>query len=178
MSEDRRIRKSRAALRHALFEMMKHQQVSSISIKSLCEKADVNRSTFYANYDSIEALLCDVHESLFLEMDELLGLTDRQLTYLHTLVPQETLVKIIELLSHEDSPFHVLMKNNEAHLFERNMSRRFIARYGLTDAPYALRYAFLYRSIGSFTLINQWLLDGRPCTAQALAQQLCELSMP
>lgn len=37
--------------------MLKKQSIDQISVKKLCEKADINRSTFYRNYADIYALL-------------------------------------------------------------------------------------------------------------------------
>lgn len=50
--EDRRTRMSRRLLQNALIEMMKTKSIHEISIKRLCEIADVNRSTFYRYYGS------------------------------------------------------------------------------------------------------------------------------
>lgn len=41
---------------------MRERPLGSITIKALCEQADVNRSTFYAHYDSIEELLHDIED--------------------------------------------------------------------------------------------------------------------
>ena len=38
------------------------QPLGSITVKALCERADVNRSTFYAHYTSIEDLLHDIED--------------------------------------------------------------------------------------------------------------------
>lgn len=62
---DIRIIKSRAALKSALLELMKKKSITNISIKELCLKAGLNRSTFYANYADIYALLSDVHLDIF-----------------------------------------------------------------------------------------------------------------
>ena len=62
---DMRIIKSRAALKSALLELMKKKSITNISIKELCLKAGLNRSTFYANYADIYALLSDVYLDIF-----------------------------------------------------------------------------------------------------------------
>lgn len=47
---DIRKQKTRAALINALVQLMEEQNVHSISVKQLCSKAQINRSTFYAHY--------------------------------------------------------------------------------------------------------------------------------
>ena len=54
---DRRKRKTQAALQNSLIDLLSIKEIGKISIRELAEKADVNRSTFYANYQDIYALL-------------------------------------------------------------------------------------------------------------------------
>ena len=55
--EDRRVRITKQAIRESLIELMNKQSISKISVKMICEAADINRSTFYAHYKDQYALL-------------------------------------------------------------------------------------------------------------------------
>ena len=44
---DRRILKTKRALRESLLYLLKEQPIQKISVSRLCEKSDINRSTFY-----------------------------------------------------------------------------------------------------------------------------------
>lgn len=50
LTESRRTRYTRLAMQDALVELLQDQPLGSITVKALCERADVNRSTFYAHY--------------------------------------------------------------------------------------------------------------------------------
>jgi len=58
--EDRRVRRTKAALQRALVELVVEQGYHDISIDALAARADVTRATFYAHYPSKEALLTAV----------------------------------------------------------------------------------------------------------------------
>ena len=62
LTESRRTRYTRRAMQDALIELPRDQPLGSITVKALCERADVNRSTFYAHYASIEELLHDIED--------------------------------------------------------------------------------------------------------------------
>ena len=47
---DRRIRYTKKMLKDALVRLIQHQHISAITVKELCELADINRSTFYAHF--------------------------------------------------------------------------------------------------------------------------------
>ncbi|EUJ38377.1 TetR-like C-terminal domain-containing protein [Brochothrix campestris] len=57
---DRRIRKSKQALQTALLTLLKTQRLHDISISKLVQVADLNRGTFYANYERKEQILDDI----------------------------------------------------------------------------------------------------------------------
>lgn len=60
MEEDRRSKISKKMMKDALVELMKTKSIHEISVKKLCEAADVNRSTFYRYYDSPYELYDDI----------------------------------------------------------------------------------------------------------------------
>ena len=69
--EDRRVRRTRARLKDALLELIEEGGYETITIQELTERADVGRSTFYAHFDSKEALLFDGFEGWLLSLPDL-----------------------------------------------------------------------------------------------------------
>lgn len=53
MSErlDRRKRYTRKVLKESLISLLKDKPISSVTVKEICELADINRSTFYTHYN-------------------------------------------------------------------------------------------------------------------------------
>ena len=60
VNEDRRIKMTKRILKDALIDLMRTKHINEISIKKICETADVNRSTFYHHYQSPEELYDDI----------------------------------------------------------------------------------------------------------------------
>lgn len=69
LQPDRRIRRSRAALRAAMIGMVSDVPYERITVADVLNRADVSRATFYAHYADKEALFGDAFEHL---VDELL----------------------------------------------------------------------------------------------------------
>ena len=61
---DLRIVKTKNALFNALIELMKDKQFEEIKVSDICNKALVNRSTFYAHYEDKYELLSDCINNL------------------------------------------------------------------------------------------------------------------
>ena len=53
---DRRIEKSKRALRAAFLQLRAKKSLQDVKISELCQIADVNKTTFYAHYQNIHEL--------------------------------------------------------------------------------------------------------------------------
>ena len=62
---DRRVKKSRAAIYQAFISLLHQKSYESITVQEIIDLADVGRSTFYAHFDTKEALLEEVCQDLF-----------------------------------------------------------------------------------------------------------------
>lgn len=63
---DRRTAYTRMVIRESLYKLLEKKHLSEITVKELCEKAEVNRTTFYRNYLDIY----DLYEKLEEELTE------------------------------------------------------------------------------------------------------------
>ena len=71
-SQDRRARRSRAALRAALLDLITERGLNRIAVSDVTKRADVNRSTFYEHYSDVHELAADACTRMF---DELIAAT-------------------------------------------------------------------------------------------------------
>lgn len=63
--EDRRVRYTKMALKESFIRLLTKKDISQITIKEICEKADINRATFYAHYNDQYDLLRKIENELF-----------------------------------------------------------------------------------------------------------------
>jgi len=68
---DRRVRKTRRQLREALIELMLERGWDGVSVRDVCERADVGRSTFYVHFADKENLLLSGFDDLHRAMEHL-----------------------------------------------------------------------------------------------------------
>lgn len=64
---DRRIRKTKKALKEGLTELMKEKSFLDITVRELAEKVDINRGTFYLHYKDIFDMVSQIEEEIFQE---------------------------------------------------------------------------------------------------------------
>nr|WP_329618609.1 TetR/AcrR family transcriptional regulator [Streptomyces sp. S465] len=70
--EDRRVRRTRAALRQALVELVLDKGFQAITVEEITERADIGRATFYAHYRDKEDLLVGIVRDLAQDRERLL----------------------------------------------------------------------------------------------------------
>jgi len=77
-NEDRRVRKTKKVLRDSLAELLTEKSIQNITIRELTDKADIHRSTFYANfvdiydlYNHVEDTVIDELRDIFLNVNNL-----------------------------------------------------------------------------------------------------------
>ncbi len=62
--EDRRISMTKRMLKDAMTELLREKDIYHIAVRELCEKADVNRTTFYKHYGNQFDLLAEMENDL------------------------------------------------------------------------------------------------------------------
>ena len=63
-SENRKIQYTKMVIKESLFTLLQEKPLKHITVKSLCELADINRGTFYAHYADIYDLVHQLEEEL------------------------------------------------------------------------------------------------------------------
>lgn len=58
--EDERILKSKKFLKKALLTLLEEEKLSNIRVSTLCNKAEINRTTFYAHYKDVLTLFKEI----------------------------------------------------------------------------------------------------------------------
>ena len=61
---DARIRYTQSVLKQVLLSFLKEKPINRITVKEVCERAELNRATFYAHYSDCFALLESIEEDL------------------------------------------------------------------------------------------------------------------
>lgn len=115
-NEDKRVIRTKKLLKDSLKELMlKHDDYTDISVSELCEKAEINRRTFYLHYESVDDVLLEIQESFAKEFAE------KTKQYNH-LKDYEAVIKVFFDL-HESNPIYEKMVLSPSQDYLREMMR-------------------------------------------------------
>ncbi len=65
---NRRVRFTRSALREALIDLILEKPLASITVKDICARADINRSTFYLHFKDVTDILRTTEDEIIEHM--------------------------------------------------------------------------------------------------------------
>lgn len=62
---DKRVLKTKVALRKALFKLLETKKITAITVTELCQKAHINRRTFYIHYEQINNIFEEYSDEIY-----------------------------------------------------------------------------------------------------------------
>ena len=65
--QDNRVRYTKMVLQQALLKILKEKSIDNVTVKEICEAAELNRGTFYLHYGTPNDLLREIEEQFIAE---------------------------------------------------------------------------------------------------------------
>ena len=182
--EDRRSAYSKRVIRESLLALMQDRPLNKITVRELCEKADVNRSTFYAYYQDIydlhRAILKDYFhcQHRIIEEGKRL-LRDRpDITALSVTDFYEFFLTYFGIVAENKELFTFIFNqntNSSIHVNMRKLFYRQLTQMLPPDTPEKIREAFfasfIFVSGGVTFLLMEWLKGGCRMPVETLAKR-------
>ena len=175
--EHRKIRYTRMVIRNSLMELMKTKSILSVSIKEICELADISRSTFYVHYKDQYDLLKQIEEEAFAYVENMLEkVKDKQ--------RKKEIVKMIEetlgYIANNGNYIQVLLSENgdasfQMRLFQLLISHNVVLKKipDYTQDDETMIYHSVYLIHGSIGTVQHWLKNNMSIPIPQLAKILC-----
>ncbi len=151
-SEDRRVKITKKILKEALVEIMRTVPIHNISIKKICETADVNRSTFYHHYQSVVELYDDIINDISFDITAILEKNKTAHSSLSTV--------IAELLVYAESKreFCLVLLSDKGNISIGEKLTTIVSRFIGADVNSELAmYCTQFISAGLVNILWMWL---------------------
>jgi len=173
MKQNRKTKYTQMVLKDSLIELMKKKSIPKITIKELCENADINRTTFYAHYSDQYQLLKSIGDETLTWVKEIIaGFSVR--TGKKDFI--KNIEKVFEYLIENKNHIQVLMSEQGDIDFQRELLSVIYEQCGIlfsnslnTDVIKNELY-FVFLVNGSVGLIQHWLKTGMKETASEMAE--------
>lgn len=171
--KDRRVKYTIMVIRESFIKILKHKPISKITIKEICDDADVNRATFYAHYADQYDLLHQIENDLIDDINQYLNRYDAKST---SEASTEMLEKILDYIKENAELIDVLLNSNGDIQFQQEIIK-VIGEQQLLPPTVSnflskedAEYVFLFFANGSIGVIQQWLKSGMKKPTREMAE--------
>lgn len=173
---DQRTMLTKRMLKDSLIGMLKKESIYQISIRELCEKAGINRSTFYKYYTSQFDLLREMEGDMLERVQEMLIEEEpNKLESIRSVCRYlEDNIELSRLLinNNTDSQFPERLFHMPYVLAELNKTLK--ARYGVEN----LAYASCFLTYGCYHLVRSWINKEEHEPPEEIAELLMRMILP
>lgn len=175
---DRRVKYTKMLLKESLVELMREYPISKVSVKFLCEAADINRSTFYAHYTDQYDLLRQLGQEVVAELKKHISKDDFSKQTEQTV---QALNRILEYISRNADLFKILLSENGDSSFQREimlLSQQETISNIRNDQNIDTRtseYLQCFVVTGALSIVQKWLQDGMTESTEQMTEIVSKL---
>lgn len=163
-------------LKTSLIELMHSKSITHITIKEICENADLNRSTFYLHYTDQYALLKEIEKEIIEKTQEHLVNINLE-TNINTLL---YVTSFLDYIKENKDIFYTLLCRQENVSFQTmfiNVAMERIKENIFLNCPPELtNYVFYYVMHGNIRIVIEWIKSNFDLPSEKLAQLIFRLS--
>ena len=158
---DRRKKYTRMVLKDSLIALLKEKKISSITVKEICELADINRSTFYSHYKDPFDLLNRMEEEIIEDMNAYLN----QYNFTKEEESLKMTERLLEYIVSKGEICHTLLNENGDTSFEKRVmavAQKFLIQNWMDLNAFDTKhyeYVSTFIISGSIHIIKHWLAN-------------------
>ena len=173
MKNDARVKYTKMVLKDSLLALMREKPAGKITVKELCEGAELNRTTFYLHYGKPADVLAEIE-------DELIGRTQACLRELKEENAVFRLQALLEYIRDNREMFRAVMCEHGTDSFRRRFFESVFPDGVMNDTwqrdQQLQSYTEGYLVSGTFAAVYTWLLNDCALSPVQLAELVCGLS--
>ena len=144
--------------KNAMLDLLEEKgSTEKISVRELCEKAELNRSTFYAHYSEPKDVLAEAEDEILNETSEYI----RKIGAEETGGGKEFLISFFRYIRENDKIFRALLITTADPAFKSRFMQlsllQLFDHLQLTVDHEKQQYIYSYLLNGSFGVITQWI---------------------
>ena len=178
--EDRRVRVTKKVISESFIELMQQYPITKISVKMICESADINRSTFYSHYADQYDLLSKIQHEVAGGIKE--NISPTRFTE-NNKDAVSVIIRILEYAKENAPLFRVLLSEHSNSTFQEEL--KYLVREKTLEemggdaqlGASVTKYIELFAINGILSIIARWLEDDCADTPEFLANLIMKLIM-
>ena len=177
MQETRRVKMTKKMIKDAYIELLETNPDKRLSITEICQRADINRSTFYMHYEDVNQLVKEIEDELLDQIpypsisEGALSQNDQYL---------DLLKDTFEYIKENKKKFVLLLSQLDNSNFKKRIISTILDKYKsltISDDRLLSRYGYMFCINGVVGLLQVWIKDNFPISSAELAKIAFNMSL-
>lgn len=178
VKDDRRVKYTKMVLKESFINLLEKKDISQITVKEICEDADINRATFYSHYTDVYDLLKKIE-------NELLENVNVYLSQLYHKEVNETQLteKIFTYIKENAKLCRLLLSERGDLSFQKKIMILVYDKIinDLTDNSNISRedaeYVYSFAIMGCVGIVQKWLDEDMKKSPRFMAEMVLKLTL-
>ena len=166
--------RSRKLIRQAFMELLKEKPFEKITVTDIVNRADINRSTFYAHYPDVMGLLDEIQEEIVSFFEQYL----RKVSFSDLLENPTYYLRLIIKIGGENDELYRLLSGSHIVIKQTEKLKKLLVERILSTVELPKRYkdsfefefAVRFYLGGFIDIYTQWLKGDLNCTIEDVIQ--------
>lgn len=170
MSRERIINSTKELLKKSLLELLTKKPLSKITIKELCERVDINRTTYYRYY-------LDQYDQLEKIENEIFNNMGKFIEDINTKNNGDMVKSVLTYIEKEKQEFKILLENGDMNFQTKLLSfigKKLFQNVMPNDLDTEIKY--IYTAVGSFGVVSEWIKGNIKLSVDELSKKILELN--
>lgn len=153
------VKRTKKAFEISLVQLSQELPINKITVKLLCEKAQLSRNAFYFHYSDINALIADIENSVIGEVEELLLKLDEMGFPKNVYATVEGLVDLFDRRKETCMMLFDKTSNDITQRLNRifcDFNYKYFTLYHDTDDRTNFDFFYMFLSNGFYGLLRHW----------------------
>ena len=155
------VKKTKKAFETSLAELARDQQLNKITVKTICERAQLSRNAFYFHYKDIGALIADIEENLLCDVEAMLADLENLGFPKNVYATIDGLIDLFEsrkdvVMMLLDKSFSTTFTDRISHMFSEFNYNYFRQAHG-EKSKISYEFFYIFLSGGFYSIIKYWL---------------------
>ncbi len=162
---NQRYQETEKLIQNTLLSLAQEKDIHKVTVRAICEKAHINRSSFYLHYLDIHDLIDKMGREMMKEIGEMMRHSDSVIDFF---LDPDSMAQMIGFVKEHRAFFEIYLTHytataneNFSLLWESAAKPYLLDHYGTIDED-EVWYYFSYFKAGFISVLSQWIHRGCP----------------
>lgn len=179
---DKRIIRTRKLIKRTMIELMQEKDVQNITVTDICNRADLNRGTFYTYHQDVYSLVSEIENEILDDVTHILDSAAESTPGNSKAKERKLMVRqILECFDRRKDVVKIVFGDKGYISFQQKLKSLFITKFsqiiGMSNTVFEDHdgYLAVYITSGMIGIIQEWIKTGFQKSPEEIANIMMDI---